>query len=168
MLKAKMLAYMFMLVRVVTKFFIFCSLFWSMEMVLLVSFGFVNGAIFHLGWLKFEPFDMGYLCFFCFVLFCVFGFFLWDVCFPCLGCFNLGWWVRCYMIELYSVGAGEEVILVPHGAIEAAHHPTGTGISLQQLGDTEDKEVGVSLCLLYPSLGVQALLLPNAKVPLRN
>jgi len=65
-------------------------------------------------------------------------------------------------------GAGEEVILVPHVAIEADHHPTGTGISLQHLGGTENKEVGVPLCLLYPSLGVQVLLLLNAKVPLKN
>lgn len=54
-----------------------------MEMVLLVSFGFVNGAIFHLGWLKFEPLDMGYLCFFCFVFlgssYGMFVFHVWDV-----------------------------------------------------------------------------------------
>jgi hypothetical protein len=72
------------------------------------------------------------------------------------------------MIRVVFCGAGEEVILVPHVAIEAAHHPTGTGISLQHLGDKEDKKVGVPLCLLYRSLGVQALLLLNAKVPLRN
>uniref|UniRef100_A0A2N9IJU4 Arginine and glutamate-rich protein 1 n=1 Tax=Fagus sylvatica TaxID=28930 RepID=A0A2N9IJU4_FAGSY len=50
---------------------------------------------------------------------------------------------------------GEEVVLIPHVAEEAAHHHTGAGIGLQHLSDTGDKEVGVLLCLLCPSLVVQ-------------
>ena len=71
-------------------------------------------------------------------------------------------------LKLYFFKAGEEVVLIPHVAVEAAHHHTGAGSGLPHLGDTIGKEVGVPLCLLCPNLVVQVLHQLNVKVPPRN
>lgn len=64
---------------------------------------------------------------------------------------------------------GEEAVLVHHVGVEVVHQlQDAVEVGLQHPRDTNDREVGVPRCLLYPSLEVRVLYQMGRKMQLKS